>query len=416
MMRQRLVLGRGASSALRNGTQLLGSYWIEAVLRLVYAVAIARVLGAEQFGAWSYILALYTFLIGLAGFGIEVQIPLRLGRSRKRIAAIVQTFLAIRVLLLAVAVAVLLLIAFATEPGTTRSGILVSAFALIGRGLSIFVRSAFIGLERAEIVFRVTAVFRVLEVFFGLLLLVVGVDILALIVVHALVWFFEGLVSVWFLQSQISFLSARVDRRLVPIVVRRGLPLGAAAAFRQWLTSGPILLLKLLIGDLAVVGKFALAQQLAIVAVTSARAFYSAALPILGRAARREDRTVEAFGFATALVSVAFFGGAAIIAYWFGPAIAVFVFGEDFRLVGQLFAPFMVVGGLMLAPVGYIQRLAARSVFWPDSVSTLVGALLLAVTMPWLTTLWGVWGAMAATLIAWLAVAVLTILLVRRIA
>lgn len=415
MMRQRLVLGRGASSALRNGTRLLGSYWIEAVLRLVYAVAIARILGAEQFGVWSYILALYTFLIGITGFGIELQIPLRLGRSRRQVAATVQTFFAARVVLLALAVAVLLLMAFATEPGITRTGILISAMALIGRGLSLFARSAFVGLERAEIVFKVTAIFRVLEVLAGLGLLILGLDILVLITVHSLAWLCEGLVSVWLLQTHIQFLSARFDRRLIPIIVRRGLPLGAAAAFRQWLTSGPILLLKLFGGDLAIVGKFALAQQIAIVAVTSARAFYSAALPILSRAARRQDSTAKAFGFTTALVSAGFFGTAAIIAFWIGPAIATMLFGPEFRLVGELFAPFMIVGGLMLAPVGYIQKSAARAVFWPDSLSTFVGALLLAVTMPWLTAVWGVWGAMAATLLAWLAVAVLAIVLSRRI-
>jgi O-antigen/teichoic acid export membrane protein len=119
---------------------LLGSYWIEAILRLVYSAAIARFLGAEQFGVWSYVIALYTFLIGLVGFGIETQIPLRLGRSRARIAAVVQTFFAVRVLLLALAVAALLLAALATEPGITRSGILISAMALIGRGLSLFAR------------------------------------------------------------------------------------------------------------------------------------------------------------------------------------------------------------------------------------------------------------------------------------
>ena len=409
----RLSLGQGAQSALRNGSWLIGSYWIESVLRLVYAVAIARTLGADEFGIWSYTIALYTFLIGLLGFGMETQLPLSLGRGRSRQRDVVRTALMVRWTLLSVAACVLVLLAFATASGTTRLAILIAVPAVLGRGSALFAHWTFTGLERTRLVFRATVLVRVPEILIGLALLSVGFGIIVLLFVHAMAWLAEGLFALWMLSRETGGLRGRFDRRLMKVMVARGLPLGVAGGFNQWLTSGPILLVKLLSGDLAIVGQFALAQQIAVIAATTFQKFISASLPIIGRASKRRDGSADRFGYLSGLAAVTVFGAAAVVAYVLGPRMAELVFGGEFRLAGEFFAPFMVVGGLMLLPMGFMQLSAARAIYWPDVMSGLAGSTILLVSFPWLYAAWDIWGAMAATILAWSVKAVLATALYR---
>lgn len=415
-MESKIKLGDGAVSILRNGANLLGSHWAEAALRLAYAAAITRILGAEQFGIWSYALALYTLLIGLVGFGFETQIPLRLGTSRDRLPVIGRTGLVIRLGLLGVAGLVLVLIGLVAEdPGVTRTAILLSLPALLGRGLSLYARWLFVGLETTRIVVRITIAMRFMEVLIGLAFLLSGAGILALIAVHAVAWIAEGLLSLAFLHRKTKALGGNFDRTLAIELLRKGLPLGSAAGLSQWLTTGPILMIRTLFGDLALVGQFALAQQIVVMAVTSIRPFFLAALPVLGRATERGDKTAERFGSFTGTSTVFVFLAGALLAYWLGPPIAAWIFGPEFRLTGQLLAPLMVVGALMLAPLGYMQMLAARSIHWPDVVAGGLGAIALPLAMPWLGSTIGIWGAVLAIYCAWLVRAVVAAGIARRL-
>lgn len=415
-MARKIPLGQGAISVLRNGGNLLGSHWAEAALRLAYAAAITRVLGAEQFGVWSYSLALYTLLIGIVGLGFEIQLPLRLGMSRDSLRTIGRTGLVLRLGLLAAASLALVAIALATEaPGDTRTAILLAVPAVFGRGLSIFARWVFVGLERTRVVVRVGVAMRFLEVLVGLAFLLSGAGILTLIVVHALAWIADGLVSSAILHRSTGAFGGRFDRQLARELLTRGLPLGSAAGLTQWLTAGPILLIKNLFNDLALAGQFALAQQITVLAVTSVQPFFIAALPVLGRVTARGDPSAARFGPVAGALSLLVFVAAALIAHLLGPTVAVWVFGPEFALTGQLIAPLLLVGGLMLAPAGYMQMLATRSIHWPDVVAGCLGALVLLVALPWLGTLWGIWGAVAATACAWLARAIVAVSLARRL-
>ena len=415
-MRRKITLGRGVVSILRNGGTLLASHWTEAILRLVYAASITRILGAEEFGLWSYSIALYTLLIAIVSFGFETQLPLRLGTSRDSLRTIGRTGLVLRLGLLAFASFALVIFAFSTEPpGIARTAILVAIPAIVGRGLSLFARWVFVGLERTGFVLRISVAMRFLEVFVGLALLISGFGVLTLIAIHAAVWVADGLISLIVLQRSAQALSGRFDRQLARKLVIRGLPLGSAAGLKQWLTIGPILLIRNLSNDLALTGQFALALQIVAMAVTSVQPFFFASLPVLGRAAERGDQSARQFGPASAALSFLVFVILAVLAYWVGPPVAVWVFGPELALTGPLVAPLLAVGGLILVPTGYTQMLVTRSIHWPDVVASGLGAVILLVTMPSLLATWGIWGAVAATACAWFARAVAAIGMARRL-
>ena len=78
------------------------------------------------------------------------------------------------------------------------------------------------------------------------------------------------------------------------------------------------------------------------------------------------------------------------------------IFGARFAPFGELIAPFMVIGGLILAPLGHMQMLAAKSIFRPAVAAGPAGVIVLLVATPVLAPAWGRWGAPGATAGAWL--------------
>lgn len=350
-------------------------------------------------------------MIGLVGLGFETQVPLGLGRARSRFSASVAPFLTLRLLFLATAALALAIVAMATEPGATRTAMLIALPALLGRGVSLFTRWVFIGMERTEYVFRISLLLRVFEVLVGMCLLAFGAGILTLLALHAVAWVADGMISVWILRGHHGRIGLKSDRRLIKVILRRGVPLGLGGALRQWLTSGPIVLLKILSGDLALVGQFALAQQIAILAASSAQSFYQAALPVLSRASRRRDAIIAGFGLKTSFVSLLIFGGAAVVAVWVGPPLTASIFGPEFEMTGVLLAPFMLIAGLIVAPTGFVQTLATRAVLWPEAAANAVGALVVIAAFTVFVPGWGIWAAIWGIAAAWTVRALVVIVL-----
>jgi O-antigen/teichoic acid export membrane protein len=404
--------GRGFVSILRNGLLLLGANWVEALLRLVYAAAITRFLGAEDFGVWTYSLAAYTLLVGMTNLGFETLLPLRIGADAGSAAREARTGFVLRMAILVVAALVLAIAALFLEPDAQlRTALLLVVPALLGRGLSLYARWVLVGVERADIPLRVAVAMRSLEVIAGLALLAAGAGILALIALHALGWMADGLLSLRLLQGKVPMVEARFDPETARQLVRHGLPLGAAAGFTQWLTSGPIVLVRGLFGDVVLAGQIGLALQITQMAVASIRPFFLTALPVLARSEARGDRRVRLFGVLTLGASLVVFGLAAAVAHWIAPPLVLLVFGPQFEIAAGLVAPVLLIGGLMLSTLGYMQLLAVRGTHWPDVVAGAAGAFVLVAGFWWIVSPGDVFGAVLVVGAAWLARSVLGLLL-----
>lgn len=186
--------------------------------------------------------------------------------------------------------------------------------------------------------------------------------------------------------------------------------LGLAASLTGWLVSGPLLLLRHVGGDLATLGRFSLAMQIAMILVASAQPFLATALPVLSRSDARDDPRVASYGRMTALATVLLSVAAAGLGFAFGPSLMHFVFGSNFALAGELLGLCLLIGGLVVAPTGYMQILIVRGWRWPGVLASGMGGLLLIVTLPPAVAEWGAHGAAFATAAAWLMrAAVLTL-------
>lgn len=407
-----LTAGTGISSIIRNGAFLMGSNWVETALRAVYLVAITRYLGAELYGVWAYAAAAYGFLLGLTGFGLEVLLPVRLGSDKRDAAGFVELTLSLRLGLLGLAALGLAAYAlWAEPPGTTRLAVLLMIPALCGRGVALWVRTVFLGFERVGSYVKVAVAMRLAEVACGVAVLVSGGGLLAIVVLHSLAWVAEAAVGLSMVRRRLTPRRPRLHTGRAAELLRQGAVLGLAASLTGWLVSGPLLLLRHVGGDLATLGQFSLAMQIAMILVASAQPFLATALPVLSRSDARDDPRVESYGRMTALAAILLSAAAAVLGFAFGPSLMHFVFGSNFALAGELLGLCLLIGGLVLAPTGYMQVLVVRGWRWPGVLASGMGGLLLVLTLPPAVAEWGAHGAAFATAAAWLMrAAVLTLL------
>lgn len=406
-----MALGAGIRSIVRNGASLMGSNWIETALRAVYLVAITRYLGAELYGFWAYAMAAYGFLLGLTGFGLEVLLPIRLGRDRRDAAGILGVALSLRLGLLALAAVALAGYAVWGEPsGTARLAVLLVIPALCGRGVALWARTIFLGFERVGAYVRLAVTMRATEVALGVALLAAGSGLFPILALHSLVWVAEAVIGFRMVQIKLARCRPRLDADRAVELLREGAVLGLAALLTGWLLSGPLLLLRHVGGDLEIVGQFSLALQIAMILVASVQPFFATALPVLSRSHARDDPRVASYGRMTALAGLLLGATAATLGFAVGPPVMQFVFGSNFALAGELVGPCLLIGGLVLAPTGYMQVLIVRGWRWPGVLASGTGGLLLLFALPPAVAEWGAHGAVYATAASWLVrVAVLTL-------
>jgi O-antigen/teichoic acid export membrane protein len=396
----------GIAAILRNGAVLAGTQWIEAVLRGLYALVIARWLGAELYGAWSFATTTYAFAVALTIFGLDVLLPLRLGRDRQD-RSFLGTALLLRLGLIGMACAALGAYALSFEAETaTRLALLLVLPALVGRGLVLWSRSVFLGLDRNVTALRLATALRIAEVVSGLTCLALGAGLFTLLAIHSLVWLVEAALSFRAIGRQ-GPIPLRPSRREVRSLLVEGFPLALAAAGLEMLTAMPLMLTREVTGDLATVGQMAMAMQIATFAVIGAQGLLAAALPVVGRATSRADRRLRYYPGLVALVIAAVFGAAILAALAFGPSIVPAVMGDGFAPSGMFLAPALLVGGMMVLPVGFWQVLAARNRTWSGVVASWSGALALLVLLPPLIRAEGAAGALAAAATAWFLRAVI---------
>jgi O-antigen/teichoic acid export membrane protein len=403
-----LRLGSGIRSIARNGVFLMGSTWIETVLHGLYVVAISHFLGPELYGAWAYAAAAYVFVLMLTQFGFDMLLPIRLGADRRNSAGFVGVTLTLRLGLLGFAATGLLLYAHVSEPaGPTRLALLLMIPALCGRGLALWSRIVFLGYERVGDYMKLAVAVRVVEVACGVVLLAAGSGLFAIIVLHSLAWVIEAAIGFGMVRRQLAPYRPVLDVGETVEQLRQGVVLGLATSLTGWLIAGPVILLRHVEGDLGRLGQFSLALQLAMIVVATAQAFLVAALPVLSRSVAREDPLLRNYGAIAALVTLVGFGAAAAVGFVLGPPLIAWVFGPEFARAGDLLGPCLLVGGLIVAPMGYAQLLILRGRRWPGVVASGIGGLVLIVSLPPAVDGWGLYGAVIATGFAWLARAII---------
>ena len=398
----------GVASIVRNGALLTGTQLGETGIRAVYAVLIGRILGPDLYGAWSLALATYAFAIGFTHFGMESLVPLRFGRDKNAGAFLGTTFV-VRLVLVVAAAAITATYIFAFESDLlARTALLIVLPALVGRGIVLWARSAFVGLERTQTAFRFALGLRLFELVVGLSCLWLGFGLYTLLVIHAASWLIEAAFCLIALSRQTS-LKIGLDRVEFAGFWKRGAILGLGTTGLAALTAIPIILTRYVSDDIGAVGQIAIAMQVASLVVMAVQGVFVAALPVIGRASAKGDPRLRYYAVFAGFGVVVVFGLAIAVAQAFGPYVFALVLGDGFASAGALLTPALLAAGLMVAPVGVWQLLVTQDRIWSGVVASWSGALVLLLLLPPMVQAMGPSGALMAAAVGWLLRAVILV-------
>ncbi len=390
----------GVAYILRNGLLLTSTNWAEALLRGVYAILIARLLGPELYGMWSLATATYAFAVALTFFGLETLIPLRLGKDTKAQSFIGTTFL-LRLGLVVLAALGLALYALVFEyDAQARLALFIVLPALIGRGLVLWCRTVFLGLDQSGQALKLAVALRLVEVTAGLISLFLGFGLFTLLIIHAMAWLIEaGIGARRILGPRPA--SLKFDGAEFRAILPKGALIGVSTTGLAALTAIPIIYTRYLTDDLVVVGQMALALQIAALLVMGAQGVLLAALPVVGRAAAKDDPRLQHYPVLIAVGAILVFGLGALLAYFFAPRLIPALMGEGFMQAGLLLAPAILAGGLQVLPVGFWQVLVTQDRIWSGVISSWTAAAALLLALPPMVELHGALGALLAAAMAW---------------
>jgi O-antigen/teichoic acid export membrane protein len=111
---------------------------------------------------------------------------------------------------------------------------------------------------------------------------------------------------------------------------------------------------------------------------------------------------MASYGRLTALVIAGATAAAMGLGWLLGPPVTEWALGERYAVAGSLLAPFLLVGGAILAPTGYDQMLVLAGRRWPSAVANLGAGLCLTAVLAPAVAAWNLQGAVLATAGAWL--------------
>lgn len=178
---------------LHNTFYLTASQVSGRLVRFVYLLVIARLLGPEETGIYLYGLALYLGVIGIGQFGQHTFLAQRVGKHTRIPNSVLHHSLTLSLLATVAAMGVLTVFVWMSESEPIlRLTILCFVAALMARVLAEWVRVAYVAFERPNWVPGYEITFRGSEALFGVFALLSGGGLLAISFLHFFFWALEA--------------------------------------------------------------------------------------------------------------------------------------------------------------------------------------------------------------------------------
>jgi len=321
---------------LKNTGYLVGARGVNIIVRGLYAIALARFLGAEDYGLYSYALAWYLAFMPFTSLGLWAVVSRDYGQSESFGKRTIAQSLALRgVLSLITAAGCGLLGWWIHDDVATRELLIVFSVTVLGRALAVWVEHALNATGNSSLVFKLESFFRPLEAIGGLLILFSGGEILEVALMHGVVWSIQGLVAMYLMQRAVFSVTPEWNKRGITRLLRKGALLGVSSFLLVWFLQGPLLLARQASISLFELGQLALLLQVFTILSAIPQMFTTAALPLLSTPemqASKQDRSVVLVSLKLSWIVGMLIG---ILGWGFGEWIVYVIFGSDFILAGK---------------------------------------------------------------------------------
>ncbi len=282
--------GSGVKSIVINSTYLGTARVLTSGARIIYAILLARYLGAELYGQYNYGLSWYLFFLPLSVLGINWVLAREIGADPRKTASLVKHTLLIRLTssLAAALLSITASLLLESSP-QLKALLIIFSLALAARSFALWQQAVFVARESSGYVLLQESIFRLAEVIGGIFLLFHGYGIYALASLHAFVWAAQVIFSGILLRKLVEPLTIPADLQEIRRILGSGIPLMIASLFGSWLLQGPLLMYRHFDGLNEQLGFLALSLQAFIIVAMIAGELGNAALPVVSRSIDRGD-------------------------------------------------------------------------------------------------------------------------------
>ncbi|MEQ9464939.1 MAG: oligosaccharide flippase family protein [Haliea sp.] len=348
-------LSHHARRALHNTSfQGLTQIWY-LLLRAIYVIFFARLVGLEAYGQYNYAQIWYLIALSVTGWGMHEWLLTRWQAvDKEQRQALADTGLALRVLLGTGGTLLVLCCAVILESDPAlRWLIMIYAQGVVLRGLTAWLHALFTSRERSELILYTSMPVSLLEVVLALGLAWAGYSLLVIALAQTLCWWL-GLAATWWAYRQhLGSLRLSWQPAFAREFLAGGALLALASALLAWMGPGLLVAVRHYMDDGPTLGEAALVIQVLLMLGQALRMVTNATLPFLTRPG--EDLTLRQRGFASQTWHVALYLGGA--GYLLGvqvlPSLTIRLLGESFQQAGILLAQFSWI----LIPLGLVQTL-----------------------------------------------------------
>ncbi len=377
----------GIKSIAVNTIYLSLARTITSTARIVYAIILARLLGAELYGLFNYGLSWYLLFLALSSLGLSSITIREIGRNRSLAPQLLGQTLAMRtVSTFTMALLSFLLALLIESDPTSRRLLFIFSIALFGRGLSTWSKTVCQAYEASALVLIQEVIFRLLEVLVGVGFLYAGFGIIEIAMVHAASWLLQGSVGLRLIRRYLLDVQMIWDTSAFIRLIRSGVPFIIGGFLSSWLVQGSILMYRHLEGIGIGLGQLALALQALFILGGVVSVLGGAALPVLARSVDRGDGKSDHFVDLVLRGGLLMSGALSIAAVAIGPELVNLLFGPSYEMTAMLL-PWTLI---LIAPYFWMNTLSSMIVaygrYWMVMLNNALGASIFTLSFPFLVS------------------------------
>jgi len=392
------LTGEGVASVALNASYLFAGRWLTIGVRFIYAIILTRYIGPELYGYLNYGISWYFAFFPLAALSLGALLSKEVGFDRKKGGRVVNQIFTLKLFTSLLASVLCGLIGLVIEEkATLRIILLVFSFSLMGRSLWVFAQSVFTAYEVSGYSLREYAIFRPLEVVFGLIVLACGGGVIGVACVHGISWWLQAMRGFILIHQRITPMRLDWTWRVLFRFFMIGLPLTLGNIFSSWVINGPLVMYRYIVQNDNHLGQLALAMQVIILLGNLTTIAFSASLPLISRSVSREDG--KDIYFVDAMVRFGIILGilAEIAALGAGKWLVQVFFGSKFGEAGYLlrYVVWLLVPTMCINVIWNVYIARAKYVLLIVSAGS--GAAVFTATFAWFVKIMGTPGVIVSS-------------------
>lgn len=280
-----------ARTVAKNSLMIMLSKIVVRLLSLLFVIFVARYLGANGFGKYSFVFAFLSFFTVFIGFGIDTLLIREVSKQKDKSSIFIINSVALKSIFSLISwMIIILLVLFLKKDFQTSAGLLIIGFCLFLDSIVSSFKSVFIAYEKMEFNTLIEISIKAIIVGLGLLAIYLNYGLIAIFSASLVASIWSLSLSYYIYSKRISSLKARFDSNLCKFILKTSYPFALAGIFVAMLYRTDTVMLSFIKGDSAV-GWYSAAYGLSESLLFIPTIICSAVFPVLSRLFKESKAT-----------------------------------------------------------------------------------------------------------------------------